>query len=243
MGSLMHDNARIYYEEHGDGFPLLSLAPGGLMSRIDRWSLPTVPLDPTKVFSADYRVVTMDQRNAGGNSDAPITSADGWHTYTADQIAVLDHLGIERCHIYGQCGGGPFILSLLKSHPHRFASAIIARPFGSIGPATPARSEHISAWIRSLSDRADATEAVLDSVCANLFGSGWAYSVDRDAVSKVPTPCLVLAGNDEDHPFMFAQELADLLPQSEFISEWMAGEHLTSAIQHMRLFLAQHTPS
>jgi len=59
----------------------------------------------------------MDQRNAGGQSRAPITAQDGWHTYAGDHIALLDHLRIDRCHLYGQCIGGSFIMSLLKAQP------------------------------------------------------------------------------------------------------------------------------
>jgi hypothetical protein len=44
----------------------------------------------------------MDQRNAG-RSRAPITAQGGWDSYTADHIALLDHLRIDRCHLYGQC--------------------------------------------------------------------------------------------------------------------------------------------
>ena len=43
---------------------------------------------------------------AGGQSHAPITAQDGWDTYTGDHVALLDHLGIDRCHLYGQCIGG-----------------------------------------------------------------------------------------------------------------------------------------
>jgi hypothetical protein len=51
----------------------------------------------------------MDQRNAGGRSRAPVTAQDGWHSYAADHIALLDHLRIDRCHLFGQCIGGSFI--------------------------------------------------------------------------------------------------------------------------------------
>ena len=112
MPSFTHHNATIYYEEFGQGFPILTFAPAGLQSVIDVWNRPSAPVNPTKEFATDFRVIAMDQRNAGGQSHAPITAQDSWHSYLADHIAVLDHLGIDQCHLYGQRIGGPFILSL-----------------------------------------------------------------------------------------------------------------------------------
>ncbi len=115
MPSFEHHGASIYYEEFGQGFPILTFAPAGLQSIIDVWNGPSAPVNPTTEFAAHFRVIAMDQRNAGGQSRAPITAQDGWHTYAADHIALLDHLGIDRCHLYGQCIGGSFIMSLLKA--------------------------------------------------------------------------------------------------------------------------------
>ena len=88
----------------------------------------------------------MDQRNAGGQSRAPITAQDGWHTYTGDHIAPAGPLGIDRCHLYGQCIGGSFILSLLKAQPQRVASAVLAQPIGRVGPMPAGRSARFEAW-------------------------------------------------------------------------------------------------
>jgi pimeloyl-ACP methyl ester carboxylesterase len=128
MPSFEHDGATIYYEETGRGFPILAFAPGGLLSTIEYWRRPASPVNPMTAFGSDFRVIAMDQRNAGGQSRAPITAQDGWETFTSDHIALLDHLGIEQCHLYGQCIGGPFILSLIKAQPQRVVSAVIAQP-------------------------------------------------------------------------------------------------------------------
>jgi len=37
---------------------------------------------------------------------------------------VLDHLRIARCHLYGQCIGGSFTLSLLKAQPQCVAAVL-----------------------------------------------------------------------------------------------------------------------
>ena len=242
MPTLEHHGASIYYEEYGKGFPILTFAPAGLASTIAVWSAPMSPVNPTIEFAATYRVIAMDQRNAGGRSRAPITAQDGWHSYAADHIALLDHLGIDRCHLYGQCIGGPFIMSLLKAQPERIASAVIAQTIGRVGPMKPQRAPRFDAWIKTLENHPEATEPMLDAFYHNLYDPGFVYSVDRAFVSSCKTPCLVLAGNDEAHPRPISDETAKLLPNSEYITEWKEGAPLQAAKVRIKQFLAKHTP-
>jgi pimeloyl-ACP methyl ester carboxylesterase len=243
MPTLEHNGASIYYEEFGKGFPILTFAPAGLASTIAVWSQPMAPVNPTTEFAANYRVIAMDQRNAGGKSRAPITAKDGWHSYTADHIALLDHLGIDRCHLYGQCIGGSFIMSLLKAQPQRIASAVLAQPIGRVGPMKPGRAARFDAWAKGFTGHPEATEQVFDAFYHNLYDPGFLYSVDRAFVSSCKTPCLVLAGNDEAHPYPISEETAKLLPDSEFIPEWKEGAPLASARVRVKAFLAKHTPA
>lgn len=242
MPTIEKNGATIYYEEYGKGFPILTFAPAGVKSTIAVWGSPSAPINPITEFASSHRVIAMDQRNAGGRSRAPITAKDGWHSYAADHIAILDHLGIERCHLYGQCIGGSFIMSLLKVQPQRFACAVLAQPIGRVGPLKPGRAARFDEWARGLTDHPEATEAVLDAVYQNLYAPGFLYCVDRAFVSTVKTPCLVLAGNDEAHPYPISEETAKLLPDSEFIPEWKTGAALEAAKKRVKEFLAKHTP-
>ena len=242
MPSFEYKAARIYYEEYGQGFPILTFAPAGLASVIDVWRQPSAPINPIAEFSGEYRVIAMDQRNAGGQSRAPITAQDDWDTYTADHIALLDHLGIDRCHLYGQCIGGSFILNLIKHQPERVAASVLAQPIGRAGPMPPGKTARFEAWAASLQDHPEATPEVLDRFYRNLYEPGFVYCVDREFVRTVKTPCLVLAGNDEAHPYAIAEEVAKLLPNSEFIAEWKTGAALNAARSRVRGFLAEHTP-
>src|SRR3982074_2926819 len=243
MPSIEHRGAHIYYEEFGQGFPLLTFAPAGLASVIDVWSQPSAPINPTTEFAANFRVIAMDQRNAGGKSRAPITARDGWDSYTADHIAVLDHLRIDRCHLYGQCIGGSFILNMLKHHPERVQSAVLAQPIGRVGPMAPGRPARFDGWAGNLKGHPEATKAAPGRVCRHLHAAGFVYCVDRAFVSKVQTPCLVLAGNDEAHPYPISEELSKLLPSCEFIADWKTGAGLSSAKARAKDFLAKHTPT
>ena len=243
MPTIERNGATIYYEEFGRGFPILTFAPAGLQSVIDVWRRPAAPVNPTTEFAGSFRVIAMDQRNAGGRSRAPISAQDGWQTYLADHVAVLDHLGIERCHLYGQCIGGSFIMSMLKAQPQRIASAVLAQPIGRVGAMGPGRSARFNAWAETLADHPEATPPVLDALHQNLYGPGFVYSVDREFVSSCQTPCMVLAGNDEAHPLPISEEVAKLLPKCEFVREWKQGPALAEATVRLQQFLAKHTPS
>jgi pimeloyl-ACP methyl ester carboxylesterase len=242
MPTIEHDGASIYYEEHGSGFPILCFAPGGVTSTIRMWSSGSAPINPAVDFARGFRVIVMDQRNAGGRSRAPITAKDGWPSYASDHIAVLDHLGIGKCHLYGQCIGGSFILSMIHAQPQRVACAVIAQPIGRVGPMKPGRAAKFDDWAKKLEDHPEATEAVLDALYRNLYDAGFVYCVDREFVKRVQTPCMVLAGNDEAHPYPISEEVASPLPNCEFISEWKSGAALEAARPRVMHFLRAHTP-
>ena len=127
MTAFERGDAVIHYDEEGipDGFPVLLIAPGGMRSFNDKWN--EMPWNPRTALADRFRVIGMDQRNAG-RSTAPITADSGWATYRDDQLALLDELGIECCHVVGMCIGGPYIAGLLTAAPERFASAVLLQP-------------------------------------------------------------------------------------------------------------------
>jgi pimeloyl-ACP methyl ester carboxylesterase len=242
MPSFEHRGARIYYEEFGQGFPILTFAPAGLASVIAVWGEASAPINPTTEWSANYRVIAMDQRNAGGQSRAPISARDGWDDYTADHIALLDHLRIDRCHLYGQCIGGSFIINLLQQQPERVVSAVLAQPIGRVGPLPAQKSARFAAWAESLTDHPEATSQVLDAFYQNLYAPGFVYYADREFVKTISTPCMVLAGNDDAHPWPISEELSKLLANCELVPEWKTGAALTAARAKVGEFFAKHTP-
>ena len=241
MPTIEHRGATIYYEEHGQGFPILTFAPAGLQSTIAVWGQPMAPINPIAEFAGDYRVIVMDQRNAGGRSRAPLTAQDGWDSYTADHMAVLDHLRIDRCHLYGQCIGGSFILNMIKQHPERVQAAVLAQPIGRVGPMAAGRPARFNAWAETLEDQP--ADAVLDAFYRNLYAAGFTYCCDQEFAKTVKQPCLVLAGNDDAHPWPISEELSKLLPDCEFVAEWKTEPALTAAKARVKEFLAKHTPA
>ncbi len=138
----------LYYEEYGSGYPLLLFAPGGMRSSIDFWR--RSPFDPTAELAQDFRVIAMDQRNAG-RSRAPISAADGWETYAADHLALLDHLGARRAHVLGGCIGSSYCLGLIKLAPERVSAAVLQNPIGLSPENRTAFHEMFDGWASELS--------------------------------------------------------------------------------------------
>src|SRR5215831_17870076 len=138
MAVMKYGDVEIHYEEHGRGVPVLCFAPGSLRSHIDYWHCspkrPTEPpafMDPTVDLAGDFRIIAMDQRNAG-RSRAPVRPTDGWDIYAQDHVALLDHLGIARCHVLGACIGASFCFKLAELIPQRIASAVLMQPIGRV---------------------------------------------------------------------------------------------------------------
>jgi hypothetical protein len=51
------------------------------------------------------------------DSQGTVTAADGWHTYAADHLTLMDDLGHRRFHVMGGCIGASFCLTLCKMAP------------------------------------------------------------------------------------------------------------------------------
>jgi pimeloyl-ACP methyl ester carboxylesterase len=230
----------LHYEEYGSGYPLLLIAPGGMRSTIGFWE--RMPFNPIKEFAGEFRVIAMDQRNAG-ESRAPIAATDGWQSYTADQLALLDQLGIDRCHIMGGCIGSSYCLALVQAAPERISAAVLQNPIGLSANNRDAFAGMFDEWANELAQqRADVSRADLHSFGENMFGGDFVFTVSRDFVRSCHTPFLVLAGDDNFHPTATAEEIASLAPNAELILQWKTPEVVRGVVETIRDFLNANTP-
>ena len=239
MTLLERGDARIHYEVEGDGYPVLAIAPGGLRSANAVWE--KVPWNPRAALAGTYRVIGMDQRNAGASS-APISSDDDWSTYLADQIAVLDDLGIERCHLVGMCIGGPFVMGLLMAAPERFSAAVLLQPVGIDGNRQTFY-ELSDGWRDEVAPaHPEATPDDFASFRSNMWDGEFVLTATREQVASCATPLLVMMGNDEYHPQSTSREIAALAPDATFVERWKDDDVLADTDATITEFLARHTP-
>lgn len=247
MPVLTRDDAEIQYEEYGSGYPVLLLAPGGMRSRMEMWHRPAdgparAWNDWTEVLANDYRVIAMDQRNAGASRGA-VEADHGWDTYADDQIALLDHLGIARCHTLGGCIGSSFCLKLAELAPERVSAQVLQNPIG-LNPEAPTYfPDAFADWAAELSPgRSDLDEHALASFCQHLWGGDFVFCTDRDFVRRCSIPSLVLPGDDTPHPHAIGLEVAELLPDADMLVDWKGPAHIDEQRKRVTGFLAKHTP-
>ncbi|MEV5107874.1 alpha/beta fold hydrolase [Streptomyces massasporeus] len=124
--AIRQDGARIHYEVHGDGFPVLLLAPGHVSSGTDSWN--DNFYDPVRELSQHFKVIAMDQRHAG-RSVAPAVPFSYEQT-VGDQLAVLDAVGAEKAHVVAAEFGCVHAWRLAHDAPERVRSIVAQEPAG-----------------------------------------------------------------------------------------------------------------
>jgi len=240
MPSFTRGDIRIQYEIHGVGYPVLLFAPGGMRSNMEFWQ--RTPFNPILELTRYFRVIAMDQRNAGA-SRAPVSASDGWHTYTADHLALLDELGIERCHLLGGCIGAAFALALIEAAPARVSAAVLQQPIGNSGTNRETFRSLFNAWAEELvRGRPSIKAEALAGLEANMYDADFTFSATREQVARCPVPLLVLRGDDEFHPAAISEEIARIAPRAELIQKWKTGDDVTDAVSRVLSFLRENTP-
>ena len=246
MPFLDRPDGRIAYQVHGQGFPVLLFAPGGLRSRMEMWPAPADgPARPwvdwtAALPAAGFTAIAMDQRNAGA-SVADIGADDGWQTYGADHLALMDALGFDRFAVLGGCIGGSFCLKAIEMAPTRLAAAVLQNPIG-INPEHPGYfpDSHTSWTKDQLTTRPGLDAAAIASFGMNMWAGDFVYSVSRDFAKACPAPTMLLPGTDIPHPACTSTELAGLLPGVEVLTDWRGPTHIEAQRDRVVGFLNRH---
>lgn len=130
---LAHVNGiELYYEESGQGFPLVLSHEFAGDAR--SWAL------QVQYFSSKYRVVTYNQRGYPPSSVPNDAAAYTNEQLVEDLYQLLRALGINRAHIAGLAMGANVALHLAIEHPAVVASLIL----GGCGTGTVNREAFVS---------------------------------------------------------------------------------------------------
>jgi pimeloyl-ACP methyl ester carboxylesterase len=107
----------MYFEDRGDGSPLV-LLHGGMLGI----ELSFADLIPDLVTR--HRVIAVEAQGHGRTADIdrPITPA----ALASDVVGLLDHLGLDRAHVLGHSLGAATALELAVSYPDRVRSVVPA---------------------------------------------------------------------------------------------------------------------
>jgi len=245
VGFYEKGNVRIRYAEIGSGFPLLATPGGGLNSRMSNW--PTAVINIVEEFKNDFRVITMDQRNAtNGGSSGPVPVDNPWDAFADDQLGVMDHLGIRQFFFFGNCIGGPFAMKLMERAPQRVVAAILSQPVGH----RPDKPDYMyesgrDVWAKEfLERRPDVSMATIEQYLQNLYRvqPDFVYSVSRDFAKSCQTPMLVLPDDMVAHPLQVSIDIASLAPNAEItVFPWKEPPELKArTINRAGTFLKLH---
>ncbi|MGA7218788.1 MAG: alpha/beta fold hydrolase [Candidatus Sulfotelmatobacter sp.] len=129
MSFAENQGAKIYWDEQGDGEPVLLIMGLGYPSALWHRSRPTL--------SRNFRTVAFDNRGVG-RSDVP-AGPYSIATMASDAAAVLDAAGASSAHIFGISMGGMIAQEFALEYPSRTRSLILGCT--SAGGPTAVRTE------------------------------------------------------------------------------------------------------
>ena len=108
---------KIYYEDHGEGAPIVLLHHGFGCTKIWKEIYP-------ELVDKGYRVIMYDRRGFGRSEKGD----DALDFYISDQVRgesvkelalLLKTLGVESLHLVGQCEGGVVAVDFATTYPDR----------------------------------------------------------------------------------------------------------------------------
>ncbi len=225
MPTIEANGERIYFEDQGKGPAVLFIHSLGTNNYLYR--------DQIAALKSRYRCIAPDCRGHGASSyNGTFTVED----VAADHKAVLDHLGIDSCHVVGLSMGGPILLNMNTRWPKLFRSLVIADSFARIRGGAEDRiyaTQEAVAYLSMLEfgsqyagDRLMPTTPIekLDELAAEIakcppkgyvdtVRAIFTYDASVD-LAKVTAPTLILVGDKDD---------ATPMPESEFIRDGIKG--------------------
>ncbi|HEY93402.1 MAG TPA: alpha/beta fold hydrolase [Dehalococcoidia bacterium] len=242
------NDINMYYEQHGQGKPLVLIPGIGSDSSNFAQVIP--------IFSQYYQVIAIDNRGAG-KSDKPD------YPYTIEMMAddlsgLLDELGIDKANVFGLSMGGGIAQEFALKYPEKVISLILgctacggshaislegtATTLDSIGANTSLTPEERVKSVMSLLYTQDFMEKNPDLIKEIALQAknppdptGWARQQEAissadtyDRLPNITMPTLVIVGEEDKmiHPDN-SRLLASRIPDSELAIIKNAGHALT----------------
>ena len=120
MSYFEHEGNRIFYEEIGEGKPLILLHGNTASSKM---LAPIMPL-----FSEKHHVITMDFLGCGQSDRLREWPADLWYEWSKQVIALCDHLNFSKVDLIGCSGGALAAINVALENPEHI-DAVVADSF------------------------------------------------------------------------------------------------------------------
>ncbi len=244
MGQAAINGTTLYYEEQGQGAPLLFIH--GMCGRANVWR------DQMERLSGQFHSISYDRRGHGRSPLGGITERSV-QLHADDAAALIKELGIAPCLIVGSSGGARIALDVVRRYPELAAGAVLSEPplFALDQTGTRAMmgelKPRLEAAVGQGGPRA-AVDAFFDFMCpglwskladaerepyraqhVELFGDLQmpAYQVAPEDLAGIDRPCLIVSGS-ESLPLLrnVANILANNIPGARLV-ELQGSGHVT----------------
>lgn len=231
MPEFTSNGIKLYYEEKGEGMPLVLLHGLGSNRAMFKREM--------EHFGSSYRVIGLDSRGHG-RSDKPAEFTLNDHI--EDTAALLNHLEIQKAHVLGVSMGSYIAQGLALAHPDRVGKLIlvVTKAHGKTSSTQEMIERHaeelegvaeqeyadylfkymfhdqevVQKWQEEIWQTEEEL-SLLEMAAANKAMAGFDF---RAALPTIAAETLVISGkHDELNPPERGRELAGLIPHARFI--------------------------
>jgi len=204
----------MYYEEHGEGPPLLLLHGGSGTAEYFSESIP--------LFAARFRVIAAELMGHGRTGD-DVARPFHYHDLAEDTAELMRVLGVERASILGYSDGGVVALDLAIHHPQRVTKLALT----GANSRNDGYTEETQEWGRSFDPEAEP----VSEAYARLSPDGpshwpvflarmklmWAVEPDftLEQLQSIAAPTLLVVGDSDIVTPEHAVEMFRAIPGSQ----------------------------
>jgi len=126
--SLRVEGAALAYDDAGDGLRTVLLIHGHPFNR-------TMWQPQAKFLQNNYRVIVPDLRGYGQSLMPDGSSETRLEVFAADNLALMDSLGVEKFVLGGLSMGGQIVLEMYRQAPGRIEALLLADTFAGLDTA------------------------------------------------------------------------------------------------------------
>ncbi len=211
------DNIRLYYEEQGEGQPVLLLH--NYFGTLEVWSA------QREILSRHYRVVVADARGHGRtlHPGGRLRVTD----LAEDATQLIRFLGITPTHLVGSSLGAQTALHLARKQPHLVRTLTVIGPPYVTEPAAqdymdrvvheifPRNEERLELEHRDQSPR-HVRSVLIPNFALDRTEAPKDMMESLELAGRITCPTLIVCGDDDPvFPIQRARELSEKIPDSQ----------------------------